>query len=291
MCIRDSRIFRTEGYNHVLYKNGNATVIISRQVLTPGDIIISFAYLFAFILFFSNMIILFIRRPVVRSVNIFNFRQKLQLSYIGILLFSFILIGIVVAYITIRQYQAKHYENIKEKLNSVYLELDSKLSNEKFLSADWHSSGYSSLNELLIKLSNVFNTDINLYDLNWFLIATTRQEIFKRNLTSQRINNMALNNLKYHGKSEYYQKENIGNLEYLSAYVPFFNAENKVIAYLNIPYFRMQSVLAKEISNLIVAVINFTLLLIVITMSIAVFISGRITSPLTMLGEGLASVE
>jgi two-component system nitrogen regulation sensor histidine kinase NtrY len=39
-----------------------------------------------------------------------------------------------------------------------------------------------------------------------------------------------------------------------------------------------------------VAVINFTLLLIVITMSLAVFISGRLTSPLTMLGEGLASV-
>ncbi len=38
----------------------------------------------------------------------------------------------------------------------------------------------------------------------------------------------------------------------------FFNAEGKVLAYLNLPYFRMQSVLAKEISNLIVAFVNFT---------------------------------
>jgi nitrogen fixation/metabolism regulation signal transduction histidine kinase len=53
----------------------------------------------------------------------------------------------------------------------------------------------------------------------------------------------------------------------------------------------MQSVLAREISNLIVAVINFTLLLIVLTMSLAVFISGRLTSPLRMLSTGLASVE
>jgi nitrogen fixation/metabolism regulation signal transduction histidine kinase len=52
----------------------------------------------------------------------------------------------------------------------------------------------------------------------------------------------------------------------------------------------MQSVLAKEISNLIVAVINFTLLLIIITMSLAVFISGRLTSPLDMLSKGLATV-
>ena len=286
----DYRIFRTDGFKHVLYKNGNATVIITRHALTAGDIIISFAYLFAFILFFSNMIVLMIRRPVMRSMNIFNFRQKLQLSYIGILLFSFILIGIVVAYITIGQYKTKHYENIKEKLNSVYLELDSKLSMEKYLSPDWRGSGYLSLNELLIALSNIFNTDINLYNLNGFLIATSRQEIFSRNLTSQRINNMAYINLDHLTKSEYYQTEKIGKLEYLSAYVPFFNTENKKIAYLNLPYFRMQSVLAKDISNLIVAVINFTLLLIVITMSLAVFISGRLTSPLSMLSEGLSTV-
>src|SRR4030042_49675 len=63
------------------------------------------------------------------------------------------------------------------------------------------------------------------------------------------------------------------------------------MAYLNLPYFRMQSLLAREISNLIVAIINFILLLIVITMSFAVFISGRLTSPLSMLSDGLASVR
>jgi two-component system, NtrC family, nitrogen regulation sensor histidine kinase NtrY len=286
----DYRIFSSDGYKHVVYRNGNATVLISRPELSAGDIIISFAYLFAFILLFSNIIILIIRRPAVKGISAFNFRQKLQMSFIGILLFSFILVGIVVAYITISQYTSKHYENIKEKLNSVYLELDSKLSMEKNLSPDWKSNGYSSLDELLIKLSNVFNTDINLYNnQNGFLIATSRQEIFNRNLTSQRINNTALNNLHL-GMSEFYQKEKIGDLGYLSAYVPFFNADNKVIAYLNLPYFRMQSVLAKEISNLIVAVINFALLLIVITMSLAVFISGRLTAPLSMLSKGLASV-
>jgi two-component system nitrogen regulation sensor histidine kinase NtrY len=290
--ISDYRIFRTEGFRHVLYKNGNSTVMISRPDLTPGDVIISFAYLFAFLLLISNIFILIIRRPVVRSMNLFNFRQKLQFSYIGILLFSFMLIGIVVAYLTISQYQTKHLENIKEKLNSVYLELDSKLSQEKNLYMDWRNSNFKSLNELLINLSNIFNTDINLYDIeNGDLIATSRPEIYYRNLTSQRINNMALNNLKYLTRSEYFQKEKIGNLEYLSAYIPLFNADNRVLAYLNLPYFRMQSALAREISNLIVAVINFTLLLIVITMSIAVFISGRLTAPLSMLGKGLASVE
>ena len=288
--ISDYRIFNSEGFKHVLYMNGNATIIITRPDLTFGDIIISFAYIFAFVLLFSNFFILMVRMPVVKRTNVFNFRQKLQLSYIMILLFSFILIGIVVAYLTVNQFNSKHHENITEKLNSVYMELDNRLSMEKQLSADLRNNSYSSLNELLIKLSNTFNTDINLYDYYGFLIATSRPEIFSRNLTSHRINNLAFNYLHDETKSEYIQAERVGSLEYISAYVPFTVSNNKVLAYLNLPYFRMQSMLAREISNLIVAVINFTLLLIVITMTLAVFISGRLTAPLMMLGEGLASV-
>ncbi|HEY5471459.1 MAG TPA: ATP-binding protein [Bacteroidales bacterium] len=285
------KFFNTDRYRHILYKNGNATVLISRPELTAGDALISLSYLFAFTLLFLNMALFIIRRPHLKRAINFNFRQKLQMSFIGVLLFSFILIGYVVTSFTIRQYQTKHNENLKEKLNSVYLELEGSISMEKYLSTDWRNGNYSSLNDLLIKLSNVFQTDINMYDLNQSLIATSRPEIFYRDLTSRRMNNMAYINFAIFKKSEYFQKEKIGSLEYLSAYVPFFNTDGKVIAYLNLPYFRMQSVLAKEISNLIVAVINFTLLLIVLTMSIAVFISGRITAPLTMLGEGLASVE
>jgi two-component system, NtrC family, nitrogen regulation sensor histidine kinase NtrY len=79
-------------------------------------------------------------------------------------------------------------------------------------------------------------------------------------------------------------------MKYISEYVPFVNTANTITAYINVPYFRMQSLLAREISNLVVAVINFTLLLILITMSLAVIISGWLTSPLSMLTGGLASV-
>jgi two-component system, NtrC family, nitrogen regulation sensor histidine kinase NtrY len=282
--------FENDGYRHVLYKNGNATVLISRPRLTVGDMVISIAYLFAFILLFYNLILVMVRPPDFKALLTFNFRQKLQMAFIGILLFSFMLTGILVASFTVKQFRTRHSDNLKEKLNSVYLELDERISGEKRLTSGWSNISYSSLNDLLINLSNVFMTDINIYDLQGFLIATSRPELFNRDLTSHRISDPAYNNLAHFTRSEYIQMEKIGSLEYLSAYVPFFNADNQKVAYLNLPYFRMQSVLAKEISNLAVAVINFTLLLIVITMSIAVFISGRLTTPLRMLGEGLASV-
>lgn len=289
--MSEYRLFNEGGFIHSLYRNGNATVIISRPQIKAGNLIISFAYLFIFILIFSNLIIILIKPPAVKEVINLNFRQKLQASFTGILLLSFILTGIVVAYLTIRQYKSEHNDNVKEKLGSVYLELESKLSSEKYLSTEWKSSTYASLNELLINLSNVFNTDINLYDLTGFLLATSRPEIFYRDLAARRMDNLAYMNLKDLGESEYIQNEKLGNMNYISAYVPFYNSEKKVLAYVNLPYFRMQSLLTRDISNLIVAVINFTLLLILITMSLAVFISSRITSPLSMLSEGMASVE
>jgi len=289
--LADYRIFTSDKFRHILYKNGSATVVLSRPEVTTGDLMISFAYLFAFILIFSNLVILLIRMPSLKSLTSLNLRQKLQISYTGILLFAFIMIGIVVSVLTIRQYQLKHRENIKEKLNSVYRELEGRLASEDRISTDWRNDSYSNLNEFLIRLSNVFNTDINLYDLNGFIIATSRQEIFYRDLISRRINNLAMINMKDFTRSEYFQNEKIGKLEYISAYVPFYNNDGQVLAYLNLPYFRLQSVLANEISNLLVAVINFTLLLVVITMSLTVFISGRLTAPLSMLSVGLASVE
>jgi len=286
----DYRYFNDGGFKHILYRNGNATVIISKPELSAGDIVISFAYLFTYLFIFFNLIILIFSKPAVNALKNLNFRQKLQFSFVGILLTSFILVGAVVVLFTIREYRSKHIDNLKEKLNSVYLDLDNKLSSEKQLSPDWRNSTNESLKDLLVNLSNIFNTDINLYDLNGFLLATSREEIFLRDLAGRRINNFAMINLKDLTKSEYLQTEKIGSMKYLSVYVPFYNTNKNELAYLNLPYFRIQSTITREISNLIVAVLNFTLLLILLSMSLAVLISRRLTSPLSMLSEGLASV-
>jgi len=213
------------------------------------------------------------------------------MAFIGVFLISFALIGTVFIKFAISEYKTRHYSNIREKLNSIYVELENRISTEEQLSSGINNINDSYLNEVLIRLSNSFNTDINLYDLNGYLISTSRPEIYLRNLTSRRMNDVAFLNLDNFKRSEFFQNEKIGSLEYISAYTPFYNAQNKLLVYLNLPYFRMQSALAREVSNMIVAVINFTLLLIVITMGLAVFISSRLTAPLTMLESGLASVE
>jgi len=92
------------------------------------------------------------------------------------------------------------------------------------------------------------------------------------------------------GREEYIGVETIGTMNFLSAYLPFYNEDNKLLAYLNIPYFTMQNLLTRETTNLLVTLVNFALLFLLIMMWVAVFLSERITSPLNMLQQAMASV-
>jgi two-component system nitrogen regulation sensor histidine kinase NtrY len=84
----DYRVFNAGLFKHVLYRNGNSTVIISHPRMTIGDGIISFAYLFAFVFIFTNLILLLSGRFRLSKASTLNFRQKLQLSFIAVLLIS-----------------------------------------------------------------------------------------------------------------------------------------------------------------------------------------------------------
>jgi two-component system, NtrC family, nitrogen regulation sensor histidine kinase NtrY len=283
--------FDRDEYRHILYNNGNITVILSRPEIKFISRIVSFAWLFIFILALSSLLAFLYRGVPGRLLTVLTFRQKMQAAFVLVVLFSFVGIAAGAAWLSGEQYRSKHYDNIREKASSVYIELEHKLSEEASLSEEWTDGKYNSLSELLVKFSNVFYADINLYDSTGMLLATSRPEIFIRDLTSQRMDKFAHLSLSDLAESEYIAWEKTGSLEYLSIYMPFYNNRNELLAYLNIPYFRMQSVLATEISNLIVAIINFSLLMILATMSIGVFISDRITSPIRMLGDVLASVK
>ena len=101
---------------------------------------------------------------------------------IAILVFSLLMIGGGTIYFSARQYKQRHFESLSERIQSVYIELIHKLAFETDLQWGWQSDTYQSLDELLRKFSNVFYTDINLYDPDGDLLATSRPEIFQRGL-------------------------------------------------------------------------------------------------------------
>jgi signal transduction histidine kinase len=284
------RFVETPDFKHLYYSLGDMTLAISTPRVKALDRIITFAYLFIIILIYVfALLVIFTRHPH-DLLKTDTFRRRLQLAFAAVLTVVFIIVITGALTLSTRQFRNNHMRLIREKAESLSIELEHKLSSEETLESGWQAPDYPTLNHLLVKFSNVFFTDINLYSPSGKLLATSRPEVFARKLEGSMIDPVAYGVLTSPGKEEYIGVETIGEMNYLSAYLPFYNEDNKLLAYLNIPYFTMQNLLTGETSNLIVTLINFALLFLLLMMWVSIFLSDRITSPLKMLQHAMASV-
>lgn len=283
---------RFDDFDHLIYNiDKENSVIISKPVTGIFDMLISFSYIFVFYYLLLLATLVSFKLSKFNYKIQFNFKNKIQISIISILILSLILVGGGTIYFSIEQYQKKNNENISEKLQSVYVELDHKIAYEEVLGSTWSSPSYDNLEQLLIKLSDVFYSDINIYSPAGDLLATSRPEIFDQELTGTLMNPNAYLRLARENKAEYVHKEKIGKLEYISGYIPYININNKVLAYINLPYFTKQDELRKEITTLAVAIVNIYVLLILLTIAVTIIISDKITKPLRILQEKFGQIK
>lgn len=284
--------FTDEGYNHLEYNiDSQNIIIISNASIKSTDILFTFSYLFSFYFIILGIALFVYNLQASKTIFIPTFRNKIQLSMLMVLVLSLFLIGSFTIILSINQYKTKHFEFIREKLQSVQIELLHKLGNQNKLDNTWQAEGYENLDALLKKFSNVFFSDIHLYNPEGKLLASSRAEIFSKNLQSPNINPKALHELSENNRSEYIHNESIGALDYLSGYIPFFNNNGDKLAYLNLPYFTRQNLLTQEITNLVITMLNIYVLLFLITTGIAFFMSEQITRPLKVIQESFKKVK
>ena len=206
---------------------------------------------------------------------------------VSIILISFIIIG-VSTYMFIKNLNNnKNIDILSEKSMSVVIELQRRLSDTDTMNPDQ----LNVLSAFLAKLSNVFFTDINVFDIRGNLVSSSRPQIFDEGLISARMNPTAYFQLKMAKKTFFIQKESIGKLEYYSAYVPFYNRDNQAVYYINLPYFAKQSELKKELSTFLMAFVNIYVFFIAISIIIALFVAGRITRPLNIIRDKIGNIK
>ena len=125
--------------------------------------------------------------------------------------------------------QYNHLTNdvISEKLSSVETEVGVKLGSFDDLTI---SENGNYMQYILQKFARVFFTDINLYDrTGGILLASSRPKVYNIGLLSEQMNPTAMRHLKYLKESEFVHKENIGELDYSSAYKPFYSTKGKLV--------------------------------------------------------------
>lgn len=286
--VGDFSIITKENFNHLLYRpDPDTLIVLSKQKEGIVDQITTFSYLFAFFSLLLLLISFADQASGGSPFRNFSFKYRIQLFLVFIVLTSLALFGGGTIYYIKQQFETKNRENISEKIHSILMEMESKLIEEKELSDDM--SEYISFT--LKKFSNVFFTDINLYDTKGNLYASSRPKVFDEGLTSKKMNPEAFLQIAVFEKTEFIHDERIGKLEYLSAYIPFKNKDGKLLSYLNLPYFAKQNELEKEISGFLVALINIYVLLFALSIVTAILISNYVTKPLKLIQDKLSKIK
>lgn len=283
----DSYFVNLDGYSHYVTSTGPGNwLIVSRKLPAFIDTVAPFSYLF---LFFSLFTLIFIGILALnggyRRTDM-NFRNRFQAAIISIIMVSLIVLGFVTRAYIIDLNNKKNINYLTEKTYSVLVELEHKIGSYDSISPD--SRGYVA--ELLGKFAQVFFSDINIYLTDGELYASSRPQIFEENLLSGKMNRQAYKKLAYDQSLLFIHSERIGKQEYLSAYIPFRNTDDRIIAYLNLPYFAKQDEMREEIADFLSAYINIYVLLIVLAILITILVSRYVTQPLQLIREKLRNL-
>jgi signal transduction histidine kinase len=277
-----------DNYEHLLYlPSPDSLVVISKKSESTITRITIFSYLFAFFSLLLLFLILFRILIFERKFRIESFRSRIQYVLVSIVLVSLLFFGGGTIYYIVQDYEAKNLEAIREKTSSALIEIEGKLgSSDELLASQKDYATY-----LLKKYSAVFFTDINLYSKNGDLLASSVSKIFDEGILSRKMCPEAYHEMAIHQKLEFINTEQIGKLNYLSAYLPFRNEKGEVLAFLNLPYFARQSELEKEISAILAAIINIYVLLFALSVIVAIMLSEYVTKPLQLIQEKLSKIK
>tara|TARA_R110002096_G_scaffold426165_3_gene635550 strand:- start:16652 stop:20248 length:3597 start_codon:yes stop_codon:yes gene_type:complete len=283
--------YQSDGFIHSAYqKHENTLIILSSPNYAAIDFLTAFAYLTVlFSLLFFSFALSLKNFPFYFNPNFRDFSTKILLYLIGSLLMALVFVAIGSNYYITEQYREKNINNLKEKLRSIRLELETSIGQEDQLSNNKDFSNY--LSSLLIRFSNIFYTDINFYDLEGNLYSSSRPEVFEKTLKSKRMDPLAFYNIVEKEKAEWVQNEKIGELQYLSAYKPFVNYNNEIIGYVNLPYFVKQGKLQEEISNFLVSVINIYVAIFVLSLFISILLINQLSKPLLLIRKQIARLK
>jgi signal transduction histidine kinase len=279
---------KQDGYNHLIYHfAGKSDIIVSNRRLSFSDYLISFPYIFVFYFVFVLAISISGNEKFRKLIIPKDLRFRIQISIISIVLGSLLFVATGTIYYNIQEYQNRHQSDLQEKLKSISEEIKNRLLTVNSISPELQQWLFREL----YKLSNIFRTDINIYDINGELLVTSRPEIFAKGIISEQMNAEAFYELSEHFRLNYLQPEKIGSLSYLSAYEPIINNNGDYLGYLNLPYFTREDDLKQSISTFIVAFINLYLILFLASVIVALILSDKITQPLSLIRQKLRGIQ
>jgi signal transduction histidine kinase/ABC-type glycerol-3-phosphate transport system permease component len=198
----------------------------------------------------------------------------------GLLLSVYIIIGFI---------QANYNQNLEDQLLNKVKNISATLQNKVNLADKLVDLEQRTL--ILNEESSTYNVDINLYSTTGILLSSTKPYLTNEQIIGEQMNPKAYVKLTQDKSSQLLIQEELEGSDYLSAYLPLFDGKNNILGYVNTPFFGRNEELNKQISNLVVNILNIYFLLLLGGVFLAYIISRQISKPLLLIREKIAKTE
>jgi two-component system nitrogen regulation sensor histidine kinase NtrY len=310
---KDFHFFEEDEYEHMLYTDVQPiTVVVSKfrnhslQTIGLFSFIFTLCTLLLVLILFSYVALnaqlykkyqLFYRYLLQPIQSIFNrlllidardalfLRTRIQTAIIFILFISLLFSAyFTISFIT-QKYDSRQTERLMKKLRNVVLTVE----NENIKQFDQRYS--NELEAFINEIADLYDTDINLYNPEGKILASSISKIYDEKIVSEWMPSMAYYHLKLLKESQFNHDEVIGKLTFQAAYAPVFKNKSEVLGYIQLPYFSQQADLVSEISSVIIGFINLYVVLFIFIGVIAYVVTRNISYPLALIQERLSGTK
>ena len=289
-------------YNELWYNTGSEKyVVLVKENRILIELITLFSYLFCSFLILSSLSWL-VATLIKSKLKISTLRRKFQLTIkqqvhgtiIFFSIFSFLIIGIATILFFINRYESNNKETLSRTIKNVEEELTANLANEKIQEniLDYNYLNSASPREIFVNnLAKIYGLDINLYSLSGNLQISSLPLPYLKGIVSTKMNPLAYYHLNNGKEIQYFQKEKIGTLEFISGYIPLTDSAGNDVAYLNIPNYISQTKIKEEISNFLITIINLNAFIFLIAGIVALIITNRITNSFSFISDKMKKIN
>ncbi|MFK7900213.1 MAG: ATP-binding protein [Cyclobacteriaceae bacterium] len=276
------------GYHHLMVSTGDLNHLVVSHKANEFKIFYS-NYSFCFILLVFFLLILLLIRIVTQRFQkmMISYSSKVQLYYNIAFFLPLFIVSVALLSVIDSFYKDDIKNTYKENVTKITRSINTLFEENKD-----HKISVRKLGETIESIAQNTGADINLFDTEGNLLATSQPLIYESSLLSKKINSNAFIDIIEKKKKSVIEDESIGDLEYQSFYtalIPYSNKEFQGI--VSVPFFNGSDDLKQKRTVLFTTVVNIFSSLFILLLLLSYLTSKALTDPLNLISKQIQKLS
>ncbi len=289
--LQKERLYRTGIVNGKTFYlgmkgDGDKIIVVSSDAYPFKNVLANFSFLFLLLVFVILLIMVFYAIKFQLKGTNLNLATKIQL-YLN---FAFFLPLFAVSITTLSLLNSSYKDQLK---NEYYAKAENLSGNISSLLESYFKNltNKESLSNKLVDIAKFAECDLNLFNVNGKLIASTQPLIYENELLSQYVHPVAVEAV-IENRDRLLLDESVGSLEFKNTYYGIKSYETgNVISILSIPFFESESERSKQVIEVLSNIIVTFTFIFIIFLALSYFASRFLTSPLRYIRQKIKKIS